>query len=99
MSLDHVTIRVSDLAASDRFYDVVLRTIGLEAHRNELGAEWGDFSLGPTTEEKPVTRNLHVAFAVPSREHVDQFWRAGTSAGYRDDGAPGLRPEYSEEYY
>ena len=31
--------------------------------------------------------------------HVDDFWRAGTEAGYRDDGAPGWRPQYREDYY
>jgi catechol 2,3-dioxygenase-like lactoylglutathione lyase family enzyme len=30
---------------------------------------------------------------------VDEFWRAGTEAGYPDDGVPGLRPEYSDDYY
>ena len=35
----------------------------------------------------------------PSRAHVDEFWRAGTEAGYRDDGAPGPRPQYSPDYY
>jgi hypothetical protein len=30
---------------------------------------------------------------------VDEFWRAGTDAGYRDDGAPGVRPQYSDDYY
>jgi hypothetical protein len=49
--------------------------------------------------EKPVTRRLHVAFVAPSRELVDQFWRVGTEVGYRDDGAPGLRPHYSPDYY
>jgi hypothetical protein len=30
---------------------------------------------------------------------VDAFWRAGTEAGYRDDGAPGPRPQYGPDYY
>jgi catechol 2,3-dioxygenase-like lactoylglutathione lyase family enzyme len=30
---------------------------------------------------------------------VDEFWRAGREAGYRDDGAPGPRPEYGADYY
>ena len=46
-----------------------------------------------------MTRRLHIGFAAPSREHVDAFWRAGTDAGYRDDGAPGPRPQYREDYY
>jgi catechol 2,3-dioxygenase-like lactoylglutathione lyase family enzyme len=36
---------------------------------------------------------------VPSRELVDEFWRVGTGVGYTDDGAPGLRPQYSPDYY
>jgi catechol 2,3-dioxygenase-like lactoylglutathione lyase family enzyme len=97
---DHVTIRVSDRAASERLYDTVLPAIGLErTHSDEHYAEWVDFSLGQASDDKPVTRHLHIGFSAPSREHVDEFWRAGTAAGFRDDGAPGPRPQYSESYY
>jgi catechol 2,3-dioxygenase-like lactoylglutathione lyase family enzyme len=97
---DHVTIRVSDRAASLAFYDTVLAVLGVEQTAgDEHGAEWDDFAFYAATAESPVTRNLHIGFAAPSRELVDEFWRVGTAAGYRDDGAPGLRPEYSEEYY
>jgi catechol 2,3-dioxygenase-like lactoylglutathione lyase family enzyme len=97
---DHVTIRVSDRTASERFYDTVLPTIGItKDHSDEHYAEWVDFSLGNATEEKPVTRGLHVGFVSPSRELVDEFWRIGTEAGYREDGAPGPRPRYSPDYY
>jgi hypothetical protein len=27
------------------------------------------------------------------------FWRTGTAARYRDDGAPGPRPEYTVNYH
>jgi catechol 2,3-dioxygenase-like lactoylglutathione lyase family enzyme len=49
---DHVTIRVSDREASERFYDTVLPTVGLEkAHSGEHFAEWGDFSLAQATQD------------------------------------------------
>jgi len=97
---DHVTIRVSDCAASERFYETVLPAVGLEEPRRaEPYAEWGDFSIAQADDVKPVTRNLHLAFAAPSRGQVDEFWQAGTEAGYRDDGAPGLRPQYGDDYY
>jgi catechol 2,3-dioxygenase-like lactoylglutathione lyase family enzyme len=97
---DHVTIRVSDRDASVRFYGLVLQTIGIEpTSTDEDFPEWDDFSLAQADEEHPVTRRLHIGFVAPSREHVDAFWRAGTQAGYRDDGAPGLRPQYSDDYY
>jgi catechol 2,3-dioxygenase-like lactoylglutathione lyase family enzyme len=68
-------------------------------HSGDAYPEWGDFSLAAASEEKPVTRRLHVAFFAPSRKRVDGFWRAGTEVGYRDDGPPGPRPQYSEDYY
>jgi catechol 2,3-dioxygenase-like lactoylglutathione lyase family enzyme len=97
---DHVTIRVSNREASERFYATVLEPLGIErTHSDEHFAEWNDFSLSEATAEKPITRRLHVAFAAPSRAHVDAFWRVGTEAGYTDDGRPGPRPQYSEDYY
>jgi len=97
---DHVTVRASDREASVRFYDTMLKTLGIARdHTDDQYPQWGDFSVAQATGEKPVTRRLHVAFVAPSREDVDQFWRVGTEAGYRDDGAPGLRPQYSPEYY
>ena len=97
---DHVTIRVSERAPSERFYDTVLPVVGIEkAHSGEQGAEWGDFSLSAAAHDKPVTRRLHIAFGADSRARVDRFWQAGVDAGYRDDGAPGPRPQYSADYY
>ena len=98
--LDHVTIRVSDRAASERFYLAVLPTLGIDqTWSDDRYAEWDAFSLARASGEKPVTKRLHIGFAAPSREQVDEFWRVGTAAGYRDDGAPGPRPQYSEDYY
>jgi hypothetical protein len=85
-----VTIHASDLGASHRFYETVLPAVG--------GAS-DDFGLAEATDEHPVTRRLHIAFFAPSREAVDEFWRLGTAAGYRDDGAPGPRPQYRADYY
>ena len=95
---DHVTIRVSDPDASTRFYDTVLATIGLSREGGEY-VEWGDFSVTVADDEVPVTRNLHMAFFAPTHELVNEFWRVGTEAGYRSDGEPGPRPQYSPDYY
>ena len=97
---DHVTIRVTDRGASERFYDTVLAELAIDrTYRTRTFSEWYDFSLTAADEENPVTRRLHVGFAAPSRDHVDAFWRAGTEAGYADDGPPGPRPEYADDYY
>jgi catechol 2,3-dioxygenase-like lactoylglutathione lyase family enzyme len=97
---DHVTIRGSDRVASEQFYDAVLRPLGIDkTPGDEHFAEWRDFSLSQASKERPVTRRLHLAFVAASRAHVDEFWRVGTEAGYRDDGAPGPRPHHSGDYY
>jgi catechol 2,3-dioxygenase-like lactoylglutathione lyase family enzyme len=98
--LDHVRIRASDQVASERFYLTTLHTLGIEQDRSRPDfAEWQDFSLGEAASRDEVTRRLHLGFAAPTRRHVDEFWRAGVAAGYRDDGPPGPRPQYREEYY
>jgi len=97
---DHVTIRVSDRDASERFYDTVLRVLRPEGPKSDdRYTEWGDFSLAPADEATRVTRGLHIAFAAPSRKVVDEFWNTGSAAGFEDDGAPGARPQYGEDYY
>jgi catechol 2,3-dioxygenase-like lactoylglutathione lyase family enzyme len=97
---DHVTIRVTERAVSERFYDTVLTPLGIErTYSTGAFSEWRDFSLTSADEEHPPTRRLHVAFVAPSREQVDAFWRAGTEAGYADDGPPGPRPQYRDDYY
>ena len=42
---------------------------------------------------------MHIGFAATSRAQVDGWWEALTTTGYRDDGAPGPRPEYGPTYY
>jgi predicted lactoylglutathione lyase len=49
-------------------------------------------------EGKP-TAPLHVAFASPDRATVDAFHAAALDAGATDNGRPGLRPRYHENYY
>lgn len=92
---DHVTIRVSDVGESERFYSTVLDDEPVGEHHRE----WDDFSIVQADAEHPVTRHLHVAFGAPSRGEVDAFWRRGVAAGYRSDGEPGLRPQYHPDYY
>jgi catechol 2,3-dioxygenase-like lactoylglutathione lyase family enzyme len=97
---DHVGVAVSDLAASERFYRTVLRALGAEpSHADAALVEWDDWAIGPTDGEHPVTRGLHVGFRARDRVQVDAFWRAGIESGYRDDGAPGPRPQYTQTYY
>ena len=99
--LDHCTITVSDYAASRRFYELAFKATGWagEIYADDTGCVWEDFGFYTACAGRPVTRGLHVGFVAASREHVDAFWQALTEAGYRDDGAPGPRPQYTSAYY
>jgi catechol 2,3-dioxygenase-like lactoylglutathione lyase family enzyme len=93
---DHVGIHVRDLEATKRFYETVLAPLGLElsAETDEY-VEFGALSIGHRT---PPTPPIHFAFVAETREQVDEFHRAGVEAGYRDNGAPGIR-KYADDYY
>ena len=98
--IDHVTIRVSDFTASRAFYTTVLAPLGYELgwqDEEKRLAEWGDFSIAE--DGKPLSENVHVAFAAKSRDEVDAFHRVAVAAGYRDNGPPGERPVYHAGYY
>ena len=99
---DHVVFGVSDYAASKAFYLKALAPIGMAVVAEgplgiELSAD-GKVSLCLfRTDEKPA--HLHLAFVAENRGQVDAFHRAALAAGARDNGAPGLRPNYSGKYY
>jgi catechol 2,3-dioxygenase-like lactoylglutathione lyase family enzyme len=100
--IDHITLRVRDLAASVAFYDCVLAPLGHErgySSDDPPFAEWGDFSVILRSDGEPVAQHLHIAFAAATREQVDAFHAAGMAAGYTDNGAPGERPQYHAGYY
>ena len=102
---DHVKFGVSDYAASKAFYAKALAPLGVAvvaegepSYGVEMVAEGKLASLCLfQTSEKPA--HLHIAFAADSREQVDAFYRAALEAGGQDNGAPGLRPQYSPNYY
>ncbi|WP_309085297.1 VOC family protein [Chelativorans sp.] len=104
--LDHVSIGVRDLERARRFYDAALEPLGysrLSAGVASLGYGHDLVSLWVNTAERPVppdeTSGLHFCFGAPSRQSVDAFHTAAVAAGGRDNGGPGLRPEYGPAYY
>jgi catechol 2,3-dioxygenase-like lactoylglutathione lyase family enzyme len=103
--IDHLTVGVTDLEASRRFYAQALEPLGFseigpwsDAKREiSFGLEdANDFGL---SEKYEVGGQLHIAFAADTREQVDAFYETALAAGGQDNGAPGPRPEYSANYY
>jgi catechol 2,3-dioxygenase-like lactoylglutathione lyase family enzyme len=107
--IDHLSFAVSDFAAGRRFYDAVLAPLGY-ARVMDLEFE-GKSYAGYGPNRKPVFwiyggygkavpgTGAHTAFAAPSRMAVDAFHETALANGGRDEGAPGLRPEYHANYY
>jgi catechol 2,3-dioxygenase-like lactoylglutathione lyase family enzyme len=100
--LDHVTANVGDVDQAKRFYSQALAPLGYSLqmdHESNAGFGTGegipDFWIG-SSEERGAT---HVAFSAPDRSAVDAFYEAAVAAGGKDNGAPGLRPDYHETYY
>ena len=97
--IDHLWLRVRDLDASSRFYEVVAPVVGYRVTRHEgrtrIHGEGASFSV----LEGPPTENVHLAFSAADRETVDAFHVAGLAAGHGSLGGPGERPEYHVGYY
>ncbi|MEX0851216.1 MAG: VOC family protein [Gaiellaceae bacterium] len=92
---DHVELTVRDTQAGVNFYRTVLEPLGIPPiWESERGAQFANLVVSGGDEPSgPV----HAAFVADSREQVDAFHRAGLDAGYRDNGAPGVREQYSSE--
>jgi len=94
---DHVHLRVADIEASKRFYAGALVPLGLGITGD--GDGWFSADELFVSDDGPPTSGLHVAFQAADPETVDRFHQAAIAAGGRDNGAPGLRPDYGEHYY
>ena len=90
---DHVKLGVRDAEESKRFYRTVLAALEIPPlWESERGAQFANLVLSATAEP---TAPLHIGFVARSREEVEAFHRAGVEAGYRDNGGPGVREQYS----
>lgn len=101
---DHLKFGASDYAASKAFFLAALAPLGVRAGAEgdpaygiELVSD-AEASLCICQAGGPVAP-LHLAFVAATREQVDAFHRAALAAGGRDNGAPGLRPNYHANYY
>lgn len=100
--IDHISLAVTDYEKSKTFYSAALAPIGYSVLM-EFGEAAGfgakgkaDLWVAKVPEVGAIT---HVAFLAENRADVDAFYRAALAAGGKDNGAPGLRPQYHENYY
>jgi catechol 2,3-dioxygenase-like lactoylglutathione lyase family enzyme len=92
---DHVKIPVRDAGASVEFYKTVLEPLAIPPlWESDRGAQFANLVV---SSDAPAGGPIHVAFVADSRDQVDAFHRVGIEAGYRDNGAPGVREQYSSK--
>jgi catechol 2,3-dioxygenase-like lactoylglutathione lyase family enzyme len=104
--INHVSIGVHDVAKAKRFYDAALEPLGykcLSEDAGSLGYGHDAVALWISAAERPVPpddkSNLHFCFNAPTRKSIDAFHAAALAQGGRDNGKPGLRPDYGANYY
>lgn len=115
MMLDHVSIGVADLGKARAFYDAVLATLGyarvfdvdipgqgLVAHGYGASKEKPEFWIGVPARidhDANARGGAHISFVAKARKDIDAFHAAALKHGGKDNGQPGLRPEYHATYY
>jgi catechol 2,3-dioxygenase-like lactoylglutathione lyase family enzyme len=104
--IDHISVAVSDLERSARFYELALAPLGLSRRVTRpatvgFGKNYPEFWINLRAGMSPVAleSGSHICLRAKSAADVDAFHAAALSAGGSSDGAPGLRPHDRVRYY
>jgi catechol 2,3-dioxygenase-like lactoylglutathione lyase family enzyme len=105
--LDHIDLRVKDLATARKFYGQILPALGFTCDRSDR--DWGTFyAFGPgkpseffgfTEDPQHQPNGTRIAFWAETRQEVDQFAEIARKAGARNFEGPEVCSEYSPGYY
>jgi catechol 2,3-dioxygenase-like lactoylglutathione lyase family enzyme len=100
--IDHVKLFATDPARSRTFYEQALKPLGYRVMIEPapgvfgMGATRPDFWIAPV---QALPTLCHLAFRVDSEHDVQAFHAAALAAGGIDNGEPGPRPHYHQNYY
>ena len=109
----HVIVGANDLSIMIAFYDAVLSELGLarDSQRSldhvagiiwqRPGLRWPQFALRKPFNRQPATvgNGVQISFAAQSEEAVRTAWQLALSHGGSNEGAPGFRPQYNDDFY
>lgn len=109
--ISHITLGTSDKARAEAFYAPIMEVLGLP-RRDPARAK--DFVMWTAPDggrpffvlatpfdggaADPGNGNM-TALIAPSRAAVDDAHALALAAGASEEGAPGLRPQYHENFY
>jgi catechol 2,3-dioxygenase-like lactoylglutathione lyase family enzyme len=111
--LHHISFGVADIERSAAFYDAALAPLGYVRVWDDIRPGEADQAVGyglpgggdklalkhRPKGQRPPGPGFHLAFAAPSQKAVAAFHAAALAQGGRDNGVPGLRPDYGPHYY
>jgi catechol 2,3-dioxygenase-like lactoylglutathione lyase family enzyme len=104
--LHHISFGVRDLQLAGLFYDAALGALGYRrVFEDDTAIGYGVeddkdlLCLKLRPDAAAPGAGFHMAFSAPSRAAVDAFHAAALAVGGSDNGAPGLRPDYGDNYY
>lgn len=110
--LHHISLGALDIERAARFYDAILEPLGyarvwtdLRPGEQDQAVGYGPKDSGDKLAIKQVAQRVlqipgfHLAFAAPTRAAVTAFHSAALACGGKDNGPPGLRPDYGPNYF
>ena len=104
--IDHISVGVSDLERSARFYEAALAALGLSRLVTRpatigFGKRYPEFWINLRAAMAPVAADsgVHVCLRAKSTAEVDAFHAAALRAGGASEEAPRLRPHDRVKYY
>ncbi|HTY55995.1 MAG TPA: VOC family protein [Candidatus Binataceae bacterium] len=101
--IEHVSVSVSDYKKAKKFYVAALKPVGYKLYRDYPPNAAGFFEGGSTSfwivEKGKKIQPIHVALRGKSKKAVQDFHAAALKAGAKDNGKPGFRREYGDDYY
>jgi catechol 2,3-dioxygenase-like lactoylglutathione lyase family enzyme len=104
--IDHISVGVTELERSARFYEATLAALGFSrlVTRPEtigFGKSYPEFwiNLRQGLAKVAPESGVHISLRAKTSAEVDAFHAAALSTGGASDGAPGLRPHDRVRYY
>jgi catechol 2,3-dioxygenase-like lactoylglutathione lyase family enzyme len=105
--ISHVSVGTNDFARAKAFYDAVLGALDIpcmmtfEGNSAGYGREFPEFWIGPPHDGQPADagNGVHICFSASTVEQVNAFHAKAVELGGKDEGKPGMRPEYTPDYY
>ena len=101
--IEHVSVPISNYNKSAKFYSAALKSLGYRLYR-KYPPEAAGYLEGESTSlwivrKKQKVQPIHIAIHGKSKKAVDDFHKNALNTGGKDNGKPGFRLQYGDDYY